>query len=45
MRQLGRVKETVDLWRGLQRESTGLLELIELAILERDLTLEEDVKS
>ena len=44
MRELGRVKETVDLWRALQSESSGLLELIELAILEGDLTLEEEVQ-
>ena len=45
MRELGRVKETVDLWRGLQSESTGLLELIEMTLLEGDLTLEEAVQS
>ena len=45
MRELGRVKETVDLWRGLQRESAGLLELIQLAILEGDLTLQEEVQA
>ena len=42
MRQLGRVKEIVDLWRGLESESGSLLELIELSLIEGDSTLEEE---
>ena len=45
MRELGRVKEIVDLWRGLHRESVGLLELIELSLVEGDSTLEEELQA
>jgi len=43
MRQLTRLKETVDIWRGLTSRSTSLLELTDLAIQEGDTSLLDDL--
>ncbi len=45
MQQLGRLKETVALWRNLEGQSTTLLELTDLAIEEGDSSLEEQLES
>ena len=44
MRQLGRLKDTVSLWRGLQERSKALLELVELAQEEDDSSLTEELE-
>jgi peptide chain release factor 2 len=43
MRQLVRLQETVDMWRGLSSRSTSLLELTGLAIEEGDASLHEEL--
>ena len=45
MRQLGRLKETVGLWRGLAAEAATLLELTELELEEGDDSLLEQISS
>ena len=40
MQQLGRLKDTVTLWRGLRSQAASLLELTELALEEEDYSLE-----
>ena len=45
MQQLARLKDRVDLWRGLEERSTSLLELTELAIAEGDSSLEDQLRS
>jgi peptide chain release factor 2 len=40
MRHLSRLKETVEAWRGLERQAASLLELVELAIGADDRSLE-----
>ncbi len=44
MQQLGRLKETVGLWRDLQTRSRSLLELTDLAIEERDDSLQDQLQ-
>ena len=44
MRQLGRLKDTVSLWRDLQERSKALLELVELAQEEEDSSLTEELE-
>ena len=44
MRQLGRLKDTVSLWRDLQGRSKALLELVELAQEEEDSSLTEELE-
>ena len=44
MRQLGRLKDTVTLWRDLQERSKTLLELVELAQEEEDSSLTEELE-
>ena len=43
MQELGRLKDTVSLWRGIEGRGNGLLELTELAIAEDDFSLEEQL--
>ena len=43
MQELGRLKDTVSLWRGIEGQGNGLLELTELAIAEDDFSLEEQL--
>ncbi len=43
MQELGRLKDTVSLWRGIEGRCNGLLELTELAIAEDDFSLEEQL--
>ena len=45
MQQLARLKDRVDLWRGMEEHSTSLLELTELAIAEGDSSLEDQLRS
>ena len=45
MQQMGRSRDTVDLWRGLESRSRDLLDLTELAIEEGDDSLEEQLES
>ena len=45
MQQLGRLKETVTLWRDLQARSKALLELVDLTLEEQDDSLEEQLKT
>ena len=45
MQQLARLKDRVDLWRGMEERSTSLLELTELAIAEGDSSLEDQLRS
>ncbi len=45
MRQLGRLKDTVSLWRDLQDRSKTLIELVELAQEEDDSSLTEDLEA
>ena len=45
MQQLGRLKESVSLWRGLQSQSKTLLELAEMALAEGDASLESQLES
>lgn len=44
MRQLGRLKDTVAMWRGLQERSNNLIELAELAREEQDDSLMEELE-
>lgn len=44
MRQLGRLKDTVSLWRGLQERSKALLELVDLAQAEEDASLTRELE-
>ena len=44
MRQMGRLRDTVSLWRGLESRSGDLLELAELAIEEGDFSLEDQME-
>ena len=43
MQELGRLKDTVSLWRGIEGQGNSLLELTELAIAEDDFSLEEQL--
>ena len=43
MRQLGRLKNTVELWRDLESRATALQELVDLALEEEDNSLEEQM--
>ena len=43
MQELGRLKDTISLWRGIEGRGNGLLELTELAIAEDDFSLEEQL--
>ncbi|MFQ6029990.1 MAG: PCRF domain-containing protein, partial [Dehalococcoidia bacterium] len=45
MQQLGRLKDTVSLWRGLESQSKTLLELTELALEEGDDSLEAQLEA
>lgn len=45
MQQLGRLKDTVTLWRDLQSRSQNLAELTEMALAENDLSLQESLES
>lgn len=45
MQQLARLKERVELWRGLEEHSSSLLELTELAIADGDSSLEDQLRS
>ena len=45
MQRLARLKDTVHVWRGLEKTAGSLLELVELAIEEADDTLEEQLRS
>ncbi len=45
MQQLGRLKETVNLWRDLQARSKTLIDLVDLTLEEQDDSLEEQLKS
>ena len=44
MRELGRLKDTVTLWRDLQARSQALLELVDLALEEQDDSLEDQLR-
>ena len=44
MRQMGRLRDTVELWRDLESRSTDLLELTELSIEEGDSSFEEQLE-
>ena len=44
MQQLGRLKDAVELWRGLQSQAGSLLELTELALSEGDDSLQEQLQ-
>ena len=45
MQQLGRLKDTVSLWRGLVSSSRNLLELTEMALAEDDSSLQEQLEA
>ena len=45
MQQLGRLKDTVSLWRDLESRSQNLLELTELALAENDPSLQEQLEA
>ena len=45
MQQLGRTKDTVELWRNLQSQANNLLELTGLALEESDYSLEEQLEA
>ena len=45
MQQMGRLRDTVTLWRGMESRSRDLLELTELAIEEGDSSLEEQLEA
>ena len=45
MQQLARLKESVELWRGLEARAVSLLELIDLALEEGDNSLEEQMRA
>ena len=44
MRQLTRLKETVELWQDLQSRTTSLLELVDLALEEGDFSLQDEIE-
>jgi len=44
MRRLASLKEAVDTWRGLEREASSLLELVDLALKEGDASLGEGLQ-
>jgi peptide chain release factor 2 len=44
MQQLGRLKDSVELWRGLQSQTGSLLELTELALSEGDDSLQDQLQ-
>ncbi len=44
MQQLGRLKDTVNLWRGLESSSKNLVELTEMALEENDVSLQEQLE-
>jgi len=44
MRQLTRLKETVELWQDLQSRTTSLLELVDLALEEGDSSLQDQIE-
>ena len=44
MRRLAEVHDTIETWRGLERRSGDLLELIELAQAEKDASLSQDLE-
>ena len=44
MRLLGRLKDTVELWRNLEERSKNLVELVELALEEEDSSLTEELE-
>ena len=45
MQKMGRLRDAVTIWRGLESRSTELLEFTELAIAEDDSSLEEQLES
>ena len=45
MQQLGHLKQTVSLWRGLQSKASNLLELTELALAEEDYSLAGELQA
>tara|TARA_B100001245_G_C22882105_1_gene424261 strand:- start:914 stop:1978 length:1065 start_codon:yes stop_codon:yes gene_type:complete len=45
MQQLGRLKDTVNLWRGLESSSKNLVELTEMALEEKDVSLQEQLEA
>ena len=45
MQQLGRLKDTVSLWRGLESSSQNLVELTEMALVEDDSSLQEQLEA
>lgn len=45
MQQLGRLKDTVSLWRGLESSSQNLVELTEMALSEGDTSLQEQLEA
>jgi peptide chain release factor 2 len=45
MQQLGRLKDTVNLWRGLESSSKNLVELTEMALEENDASLQEQLEA
>ena len=45
MRQLGRIKDTVELWRNLQSQADNLLELTGLALEEDDYSLQDQLEA
>ena len=44
MQQLGRLKDSVQLWRGLQAQAGSLMELTELALSEGDDSLQDQLQ-
>lgn len=45
MQQLGRLKDTVELWRNLRSKTADLLELVDLALQEEDYSLEDQLEA
>ena len=45
MQQLGRLKDTVSLWRGLESSSQNLVELTEMALSEGDTSLQDQLEA
>ena len=45
MQQLGRLKDTVSLWRNMESTSQNLVELTEMALAENDTSLQEQLES
>lgn len=45
MQQLGRLKDTVNLWRNLESTSQNLVELTEMALAENDTSLQEQLET